>query len=124
MRFMQWAPDGGKESGVLGFYIIEIKSLFTLVVLHFDEGTRESFHEHAFNAVTLWLKGRVCEYNRAGPSRKFSAGMLKLTWRRTFHKVNALEPTWALSLRGPWNKTWREDRAGELVTLTNGRKVV
>lgn len=124
MRLFQKAPDGGKKSGVIGHFLIEWKKGFSIVLLHFEKGTREAFHEHAFNAVTLWLKGRVREWHLDGSVRDFTAGNLKLTLRSTFHKIEALESTWALSVRGPWVDRWREWRGGRFVTLTHGRKEV
>lgn len=132
MKLLSKAADGGKGSGVTGYFLIEWKRAFSIVLLHFAKGTREAFHEHAFNAWTLWLKGRVREHYlvtscHAGPVvdyREFSAGQLKFTPRSCFHKIEALEPTWALSIRGPWVDRWREWRQGKLVTLTHGRKVV
>ena len=37
MRFMNWEKDGGYESTVTGLYIVEIKKLFSIVLLKFDE---------------------------------------------------------------------------------------
>jgi hypothetical protein len=128
VRLLNKAPDGGKNSGVTGFFLVEMKSLFSIVLLRFNKGSREAFHEHAFNAVTIWLKGRVIEHElhntvRSFP-REFKGGQIKFTRRNCFHKIEALEPTWALSFRGPWVDRWREKRGDKLVTLTHGRKVV
>lgn len=134
MKLFSKASDGGANSGVTGYFVIEIKWLFSIVLLRFEKGTREAFHEHAFNAVTLWLKGRVREHLRhammdiyapGGCSCPFfKAGDFKRTPRSAFHKIEALEETWALSVRGPWLDHWREDRRGRLVTLTHGRREI
>lgn len=124
MRFLERAPDGGKDSGLIGYYLIEIKSLFSIVLLDFNSNSRDSYHTHAFNAWTLWLKGKVVEHNLKGPRYFFKAGMIKKTPRSTFHKIEPLERSWALSFRGPWNEYWNESRQGKLVTLTHGRKEV
>jgi quercetin dioxygenase-like cupin family protein len=121
MRLFAKAPDGGKASGVTGYYLVEIKPAFSIALLHFKKGTREAFHEHAFNAFTVWLKGRVREHMLSGEVKEFSAGQGKVTKRSTFHKVEALEDTWAISVRGPWVDRWREWREGRFVTLTHGR---
>ncbi len=121
MRLFQKAPDGGENSGVTGYFLIEIKSLFTVVLLKFNKGTREAFHNHAFNAVTLWLKGEVVEHHLSGQEEFYCGGMLKYTSKKTFHKVEALETTWALSFRGPWKDSWNEFKDGKLITLTHGR---
>lgn len=124
MKFLSKAADGGPASGVTGYFLVEIKWLFSVVLLHFAEGSREAFHEHAFNAYTIWLAGEVREEHRDGRKCFFSAGMRKRTPRYVFHKIIALKSSWALSFRGPWVDHWREDRSGSLVTLTHGRRVV
>ncbi|UGA46840.1 hypothetical protein HU230_0012655 [Bradyrhizobium quebecense] len=132
MKILSKAADGGKDSGVTGFFLIECKALFSIVLLRFSKGTREAYHEHAFDAWTLWLKGRVVEHRLIGSGSRFpscerltfNAGQLKHTPRSCFHKIEALDTAWALSIRGPWAARWRELRSNKLVTLTHGRKVV
>lgn len=124
LKFFSKSPDGGKGSGVTGYFLVEIKPLFSIVLLHFSEGSREAFHEHAFNALTIWLSGRVREHHLDGEIKEFSAGRVKYTPRRTFHKIEGLMSTWAISFRGPWVDYWRECRSGRLVTLTHGRREV
>ena len=131
MRFLQSVKDGGPESPVTRYWLIEIKSLFSIVLLHFGKGGQEAFHSHAFNAVTLWLKGRVYEHvfnraTKATETRGWQAGQLKYTSREHMHKVSTPEGAWAVSFRGPWRNTWQEysPRMQTLTTLTNGRKVV
>lgn len=122
MRLFSKAPDGGQRSGVTGYFLIELKSLFSVVLLHFNTGTREAYHSHAFNALTVWLRGSVIEHDISADKKAFSGGMLKYTPRRKFHKVEALTSTWAISFRGPWANRWQElRRGGGLVTLTHGR---
>ena len=121
MRWLSKAPDGGQNSGVTGYFLIEAKSTFSIVLLHFRKGSREAFHSHAFNAITLWLWGSVEEYHLWGGLKRFSGGMIKFTPRSTFHKIEALQDTWAISIRGPWVDRWNEWRGGKLVTLTHGR---
>lgn len=127
MKLFSWAKDGGKESHVDGFFIVEIKSLFSIVLLHFGNGTREAFHSHAFNALTWIVKGKFEEHNLDGRVITFKPSLKpKYTPRKTFHKVMSIGETWALSFRGPWVDKWREyiPATKKFVTLTNGRKVV
>lgn len=129
-KFFTKAKDGGPESHVTGYFLVEIKPLFSIVLLHFAEGTREAFHSHAFNALTLWLSGVVEERvmgNGGEESHLWAAGQLKYTPRNCCHKIVAPKSgAWALSLRGPWVDKWREfiPSAKRVVTLTHGRKVV
>ena len=58
MKILSKGHDGGPNSGVTGFWIIELKWLFSIVILRFNRGTREAYHTHAFNAWTWWLKGK------------------------------------------------------------------
>lgn len=124
MRIFSKAPDGGATSGVTGYFLVEIKSLFSIVLLHFSAGSREAFHEHAFNAWTLWLSGSVEEHHTDGRVLSFTAGNLKFTSRSCFHKIIGITEAWAISVRGPWTDYWRERRKGKDVTLTHGRKIV
>lgn len=128
MKFFSLAKDGGKDSHVTALFFVEIKPLFTIVLLHFAKGTRDAFHSHAFNALTLWLKGRVKEHmldDFFTGTNSWKAGQVKYTPRNCFHKVEALEDTWALSIRGPWVDTWREfSTSFGFRTLSHGRKVV
>jgi hypothetical protein len=125
MKMFQKAPDGGVNSGTTAYFLIEIKPLFSIALLRFSRHNPERYHTHAFNAYTIWLKGQVREHIRGGQPRLFKAGQTKITKREHFHKVEALGgPAWAISFRGPWVNRWHEDRAGNLVTLTHGRKEV
>lgn len=128
MRIFQKTKDGGPESPVTGYFLVEIKPLFTIVLLHFA-GTREAYHSHAFNAVTVWLKGRVFEQTLGTKYLKlWKAGQVKYTPRRAMHKIlpTCNPSAWAISFRGPWAKTWREYRplTEQVVTLTHGRNIV
>lgn len=127
MRFFEVAKDGGPDSHVTGFFLIEIKSLFSVVILKFAKGTREAFHSHAFNALTLWLSpAYVCEEFPYADFRFWHDFTWKYTPRDLMHRVRALVDSYAISFRGPWKKTWQEylTNTGNTVTLTNGRKLV
>lgn len=124
MRFFSKSPDGGKDSGVTGYFLIEIKSMFSIVLLKFNKGTRDAYHNHAFNAFTIWLTGEVYEHFLYSGTKSWGAGGFKYTRKSDFHKVEALRDSWALSFRGPWDKTWNEFKNDKLVTLTNGRVVI
>lgn len=134
MRVFSKAPDGGKDSGVTGYFIVEIKSLFSIVLLHFSPGSREAYHSHAFNAFTIWLKGEATEETikiiDGGDNDEYYfdiwfPGNRKYTPRDQMHRISGgPKGAWALSFRGPWTKEWKEYKNGEYVTLTHGRKVV
>jgi hypothetical protein len=133
MKFFSKSSDGGKNSGVTGFFLVEIKPLFSIVLLHFNDGTREAFHSHAFNALTWFVKCQV-EEHRIDPKNvenvvitRFSPGVKpKFTPRNNYHKVNSIGESWAISFRGPWKNTWQEylPKLQKFVKLTNGRKII
>jgi predicted metal-dependent enzyme (double-stranded beta helix superfamily) len=126
MKIVKSAPDGGKDSGVTAYFLIEWKKGFSIALLKFKKGSREAFHSHAFNALTWWLKGEATE--TLYPSKK------QITWKPSFkpkftprdntHKISARKTTWALTLRGPWVDKWVEVKGKQKITLTHGRKVV
>lgn len=128
MKLFSKMRDGGPKSPVIGYFLVEIKSLFSIVLLHFG-GTREDFHSHAFNAITFWLRGRVQEIAKTEQGNtgvEWEAGERKFTPRNLMHKIIPITDAWALSFRGPWAKTWQEYRPAEnrFVTLAHGRKEV
>ena len=118
--------DGGKDSGVTGYMLIEWKKVCSIGVLHFKKGTRDAYHNHAFNAITWWLRGNVTEEMISGTKKGYKPSLKpKITKRSCFHKVIAHVSSWALTFRGPWNDTWKElRRNNEEITLTHGRKQV
>lgn len=123
MKILSTGCDGGLDSGVTGFWLIEWKKAFSIVLLKFAPGSREAYHNHAFNAVTFWLKGTVVEEDISGAKKSWKPGFRpKLTKREKFHRVIAGDNgAWALSFRGPWNPTWREYRDQRYRTLSSGR---
>lgn len=127
MKLFDSGPDGGSKSTVEGLYLIEIKGLFSVVLLKFNKGSREAYHTHAFNALTFWLKGHVTEHHRDGEPIDWRPSFRpKFTGRGTYHKVYAHEDTYALTFRGPWQERWKEYRPddGREVTLTHGRREI
>ena len=117
--------DGGPKSHVGGWFI-EAKSVATLALLKFLPGTREAFHEHAFNCITLVIgPGHLEETFTDGRERHHYPGTMLVTRKTDFHQVNSVGTTYVLTLRGPWTSTWREvDEDNNSYTLTHGRKKV
>jgi len=126
MKFFSIAKDGGPESYVTGFFLVEIKSLFSIVILKFNKGTREVFHSHAFNAITLWLNAEVTEEYPDGNWKFWNSWQWKRTPRNLFHRVRATKDSYAISFRGPWQSTWQEiiPQQNKVITLTHGRKEI
>ena len=110
MRLLNKAKDGGKDSPVDGYFLIELKSLFSIVLLKFNKGGREQFHTHAFNAFTWFLKGNLIEEDFNGTKYIYQKSLVpKITKREKNHRVKALEDSWCLSIRVKWRNTWTED---------------
>lgn len=131
MKFFKKSHDGGKDSGVTGYWAIEWKNGFSIVLLRFGVGSRDAFHSHAFNALTWWIKGSVIEQFYEGISAGYTNSKVwkpsfkpKYTPKGCFHKIIALETSWAISFRGPWDETWQEHKDGETYTLKQGREKV
>lgn len=121
--------DGGPESRVWGLFMPEWKRLFSIVLLRFEDGTRDAYHSHAFNAVSWVLSGRLHE---RFVGRKTHYYVHTPSWRpivtrrEDCHKVTSFGRTWVLSFRGPWAATWEEFLPASQVvsTFTNGRRRV
>lgn len=127
MKFLSRSKDGGPESRVTGLFLVEIKRLFSLVLLRFADGSREAYHSHAFDAVSWVLRGRLDEHMLGGSVNVYTPSWCPIITRRTtFHKVYSTGDTWVFSLRGPWARTWQEYLPVEdrVVTLTHGRREV
>jgi hypothetical protein len=135
MKFLQKSKDGGPDSTVTAYWLVEIKGLFSIALLRFDDWTREVYHDHAFHAISWLLSGQIDEsflHNSAGEpdpcweTRHRPSIRPIVTTRSTFHQVRSKGTSWALTFRGPWAKTWHEYdlHADEQTTLTHGRRVV
>lgn len=127
MKMFKHMTDGGKDSVVHGYWLIECKALFSVVLLVFENGSREAYHNHAFNCFSWVLKGHLTEDHLNGKSNNITPSIIPFgTYRDTFHRVTSKKRTWVFSVRGPWNKTWKEylPDSKEIVTLTSGRKII
>lgn len=140
MKLFKYGKDGGAESHVEGWWLIEWKSGFSIAVLKFSDGSRDAYHSHAFDAISWLLKGSLLEH-----TRKFDGSSLEIqdtivhvfrtytpSWlpiwtpRSRFHKVVSKGTSWVITFRGPWSKTWKEYTPGTRrnFILTNGRKII
>ncbi len=126
------SKDGGPESRVF-MYGVECKTVGSAVALRFENGSRETFHSHAFNALSWILSGRLEEYSlHHGPALQYvnttvlTPGVRPVrTARDRCHMVVSTGRSWALSFRGPWAETWFEvTPSGAETVLEGGRKVV
>jgi len=124
MKFLKTAKDGGPKSTVTGHWLVELKSLFSVVLLRFDDGSRDEYHSHAFGSLNWVLSGRVVEQNLDGSVCEYRPSLLPVVTRRsTFHRVVSRGTTWVFSIRGPWSKTWEEydPKTGDVSVLAHGR---
>jgi hypothetical protein len=131
LKFFKYMRDGGPESKVTGFFFAEIKSLFSIVLLHFEHGSREAYHSHAFNAVSWVLKGQLEEHrlerDKVNLLPYVYTPSLKTiyTSRENIHQVRSTGDTWVLSFRGPWAASWLEyiPTVNKILMLSSGRKI-
>lgn len=131
MRLFSLTKDGGAESRVWAYNVIESKQFGSIMFLRFEHGSREAFHSHAFNSVSWVLRGKLIEHFH--PSMKTSHRFVVhnpsrrpiRTFRDTYHKVFSVGRTWVLTFRGPGAPTWRDQAVGEPErVLTHGRREV
>ena len=134
MKLLRVMKDGGPLSKVWGYWLIEWKALFSVVLLRFEDGSREAYHSHAFNSVSWVLRGCL-EERRMYPPKEWAVCKIVvthfrpslrpiITTRDNLHKVHSIGRTWVLSFRGPWADTWKEylPDEGRTITLTHGRR--
>lgn len=132
MKILSLLKDGGPASHVWGYFLIEWKAAFSIVLLRFERGSREAFHTHAFHAVSWLLRGKLQEQildaeGLVEDVRWYTPSLWPIwTPRSRFHKVIACDRSWALSFRGPWTNCWREfvQAGSRFLTLTHGRREV
>ena len=130
MKFFKKMKDGGAESTVTGYWLVEIKSWFSIVLLKFEGKSREAYHTHAFNCWNWLISGGLKENKIDGTQRFYesskSSRFFKIS-REDFHKVDSITPaSWVLSFRGPWSDHWQEflPQEGRFRILTHGRQEV
>lgn len=121
--------DGGAFSRVWGFFAIEAKRHFSVVLLHFKDGSREAYHSHAFFAVSWLLWGRLLEYVMVDGEIvrviTYTPSFRPIiTPRSRLHMVKSQRNSFVLSFRGPWADEWIEVEGNHLITLTHGRTEV
>ena len=124
MKFLRRGKDGGPESTVWGYWLFEVKWLCSVVLLRFEDGSRDAYHDHAFNAVSWVLSGALFEAHKNTYQEWHTPSWWPVfTRRETFHRVRSHGRSWVLQFRGPGSSTWREylPATGETVTLTHGR---
>lgn len=131
IKLMFGKKDGGPESKV-HMYGVESKRFGSILLLRFGADSRDAYHTHAFDCVSIVLRGWLQEHFLGSDGRV--TGFRDLTrrygwfptYRTTLHRVLGMtETSWVLTIRGPWFKTWREYTARRgFVTLTHGRKEV
>lgn len=106
-RVFYTKPDGGKDSRVTAYFLIEWKPVFSIGLLKFSNGSRKKYHSHAFNGLTWWLCGEIME------ERLYDVGNIgvkqtmfypslkpKFTPRDNIHRNYSYGTTWALTFRG------------------------
>lgn len=120
--------DGGPESHVWGYWLVAIRRLFSIILLRFEDGSREAYHSHAFNCVSWVVRGQLLEQHFDGRQEVHSASIVPFRTRRNtyYHKVSSVGRSWVLTFRGPWAPTWREyvEVTEQHRVLGWGRKVV
>jgi len=135
VKFCTLSKDGGPYSTVWAYTLIEIKCLFSIILLRFEDGSRDAYHSHAFNCISWLLSGGLVEHRiqqrptdgtLRGPVYSYLPSPYPIITRRSYlHKVVSVGRSWVLTFRGPWSKTWHEvvpDAAP--VVLTHGRREI
>lgn len=129
MKLLSKGKDGGPESKVWGYWLIESKLLGSIALLRFEDGSREAYHDHAFNAISWLLSGELVEdnLNTMKQVNVYQPSLKPIITRKdTFHRVTSVGRSWAITFRGPWQNEWHEHIPvdGTNLTLTHGRKVL
>lgn len=127
MKLFKKMKDGGKDSTVVGYWLIEAKSLLSIVLLNFQGKSREAFHTHAFNCWNILLKGELTETLIDGRIRTYKPSLKPFYISKDdFHKVDSKDNSWLISFRGKWSPTWKEylPETKEVLILMNNRVII
>lgn len=125
IKICSFGKDGGDESTVFGFWIVELKKLFTIVFLKFEGMSREAYHNHAFNSISWVISGMLIEEMLDGSTRIHTPSIIPIiTPREDFHKVSSFGNTYVISFRGKWDDVWHEKINNDYIRLTHGRKIL
>lgn len=127
MKFFSRGKDGGPDSTVTGYWLTEIKRLFSVALLRFGHGSRDEYHSHAFNSVSWLLSGMLEERMLDGRIVVHRPGIRPIVTRRDdFHRVVSDGTSWVFTLRGPWADRWFEydPDEGWYTELRDGREIV
>ena len=125
---LETSKDGGPESTVWAHWLFECKGVGSIVLLRFEDGSRDAYHSHAFNSISWLLSGGLVEdriEDDLPGGHRVTAYLPHwlpiITTRDNCHRVVSVGRSWVLSFRGPWARTWREHSAAGDVTLASGR---
>ena len=125
MKLFKKMKDGGKDSTVTGYWLIEYKPLFSICILKFEVPSRDVYHEHAFHCISWLLSGELEEKMLDQRVFNILPSILPfLTTRKDFHQVRSVSKvSWLLTFRGRWSNTWEEYNpvSNKFTRLTNGR---
>jgi hypothetical protein len=135
MKLLTTCKDGGPESTVWAHVLFEIKALASVMLLRFENGSRDAYHSHAFNCISWVIAGGGLLEERVEidtDRHTTSVHWYRPSWRPIVtlrshcHKVTSRGRTWVLTFRGPWADRWTEIVPGRAapVVLENGRREV
>lgn len=131
MKFLRKSKDGGPLSRVTGYWLLEAKRFASAMLLRFGNGSRETYHSHAFTSLSWLLTGSLREERLDGRIVEHKPSLWPIvTHPNTFHRVFSVGTSWVLSFRGPWRNQWMEYsqhglEPGTFTGLTSpGRQIV
>ena len=110
------------DQKVSQFVIFECKWLFSIIVFYFhkSEGTQDRYHTHAFNALSFKLFGKYNEYVLDDEiTGKYHIqerkNVIQYFPRDSYHMIGNSTGCSTILFSGPWNKTWKEYKNGEIL---------
>jgi len=125
--FLKKRKDGGPNSPVDAYFLVELKGFFSIAILKFNKGGREAFHSHAFDALTWFIKGELVEEDVSGDLLEYKRSVRpKVTLKNKNHRVKAVVDSWCFTIRGPWVESWTEykEDSDQTTFFKHGRSVI
>ncbi len=124
----EWTKIAIGQGHVDRLVILEIKYLFCLYFNIWNTIDQERYHNHAFNSISIMLRGWYyeTELNVRWP-RFIKAISVRFIPRSYTHRVGrSSKNAISITIGGPWSRTWTEISVlnWTVRTLTWGRKVI
>src|SRR5688572_10470314 len=123
MQFFKKTRVALGEGHLDRYTVFEFKGFLSFYVHVFNTVAQDRFHSHAFDALSVVLKGGYDEEWKDGGvvrRRRIRPGLRRIPHGHTHRLLRSKPNTVSVLLAGPWRKTWFEETDRHVRLLTWG----